>query len=117
MNYTKQEPSAEDNILKEPAVAYCPGVRAAEPWMASIADEEDDLDEFGEKPITAPDGGHWFDWAMKNSPAFREHFDRCIEESELAIKEGRVHTTEEVCDAIDRCLETGNWDEIFGDGA
>jgi hypothetical protein len=36
MNYDKKEPSAADNALEEPAVAYYPGRRiAAEPWEVS----------------------------------------------------------------------------------
>jgi hypothetical protein len=95
--------------VREPAVAYYPGVRtAAEPWMANVSDEPDD------EPLTATGGEDWLDWRMKNVPGFKEAFLRWLEEGEIeqAASGNKTYTTDEVFAELEWCIEHNQWDDV-----
>jgi hypothetical protein len=108
MNYPKTEPSTDNNILEEPAVAYCPADRTAvaEPWMAGIADEDDELDEFGE---LSDDDLDWID----NDPEFKASVLRRAEEAIARWKAGeKTYTTDEVCDKLLWRIRNNQWADV-----
>jgi hypothetical protein len=117
-NYKIPQPEGTSE-LREPAVAYgTAAITKADRLAASIlgrpeAEEEDAdfWDPLDDGPPTAPDGRAWEDWRWDNDPEFRESIIRRFEETEAHIAAGIPgHTTDEVCDRILRCIETGNWD-------
>jgi hypothetical protein len=79
MNDEYKIPQPEASELREPAVAYCPGVRAAEPWAAPVTDGLDD------------DGIDWDSFGAPESVKVRsmEEFKRKLDESLASLQAGR----------------------------
>jgi hypothetical protein len=114
MNDEYKIPPPEALEVSEPAVAYYPGVRAAEPaamepWMANITDDTDGINEFGKEHVTAPDGRYLAD----DDPEFREMVLRRADEAIARMKAGvRGRTTNEICDKLIWRIENNQWDDV-----
>jgi hypothetical protein len=109
MDYAQKDLSSEENIseVREPVAVYGISGRPAvkEPWGND--DTDDEFDSLYDDPATAPDGGNWVDWHLAHDPEFAADFERRMEEAELAIKEGRVHTQEDVKRLFKQRFENG----------
>jgi hypothetical protein len=123
-----KEPTTPYYAGRLPAATCYAGTRAeADALAASVLgrpDGGDEEPEFGDyidpryAAPAAPDGRDWGSWRLDNDPEFRAFVDRRAEEAIARWKAGeRTYTTDEVCDRILQCIETGNWDEILGDDA
>jgi hypothetical protein len=117
-NYKIPQPEGASE-LREPAVAYCPGVRAAvEPWAVNVTDGEpdgdsdfwDELDKLCGVPPTAPDGKDWVD----NDPEFRAAVLRRADEVMARVAAGeKGYTTEELFDELEWRIKNDKWDDII----
>jgi hypothetical protein len=121
MNYTQKDSSqketadstAADEVRESAAVAYASpyavgggGRAAVRPWAPPEAD-----DEFDEDALLGLDGGDLDESDFDDDPEFRASVLRRADEVMARIAAGeKGHTTDEVCDRILRCIETGNWD-------
>jgi hypothetical protein len=120
MNY-KQNQSADPEIpcAAEPAVAYAArGKAAREPWEVDSA-YDDFYNEGGAPPCggpdAAPDGRTWFEWNLEHDPEFREYYEREMDKAEADSKAGKLIPHEAVVRHTQRCLETGIWDNNYGE--
>jgi hypothetical protein len=109
MDYAKKDLPQEESVseVREPAVAYAVGGAEVRPWADSgVAD-----DEFDEDALLGLDGGDLDESDLDDDPEFRASVLRRADEVMARIAAGeKGHTTDEVCDRILRCIETGNWD-------
>jgi hypothetical protein len=56
-----------------------------------------------------------FDWLLKNDPEFRARLDRDMDRIEAEIAAGRFIPNEVVARHTQRFLETGIWDNDYGE--
>jgi hypothetical protein len=114
-DYTEKDSAPEEsaNELREPMAAYAvrgPAVR--EPWLDSGEDEGFDLDGDDDDP---PPAGYdnWVEWQLEHDPEFAAEFERKADESDLAIKEGRVKSHDEVMRRLQWRIDNNQWDDVI----
>jgi peptidoglycan/xylan/chitin deacetylase (PgdA/CDA1 family) len=136
MDYDKREPPSENtDEAREPVAAYA--VRGATtkrlratkvPWRAVAARRSEDFEEFkgidpealmyydetdDEEPFRESEAR--FDWLLANNPAFMTRLEHDVEKTKADIEAGRIIPHEAVVRHTRRFLETGVWDDDYGE--